>query len=242
MTRIACLLLLSLAASAQDPFEIHVYQYETLAPGEFTLEQHFNYVPIGSKQFDGTVAPSNDQLHLTYELTAAVVKNVSVGFMFLTGEVPGHGGLQYAGWRVLPHLYVPRSWHWPLDAGFVAEFSFQKTLFEENSRRVELRPIVEKSFGPVKLTANPVVERALHGPGVGVGWGFEPAARIGYQKHPRFAPSLEYYGSVRSAVHQLYAGGDLKFSEKLLLNLGAGVGLTPFGDRLVLKSRLEYEF
>ena len=26
-------------AQAQDPFEIHVYDYETLKPGQFTLEQ-----------------------------------------------------------------------------------------------------------------------------------------------------------------------------------------------------------
>ena len=29
-----------MTACAQDPFEIHVYDYETLKPVEFTLEQH----------------------------------------------------------------------------------------------------------------------------------------------------------------------------------------------------------
>jgi hypothetical protein len=30
--------LFGVPASAQDPFEIHVYEYETLRKGEFTLE------------------------------------------------------------------------------------------------------------------------------------------------------------------------------------------------------------
>ncbi len=239
------------AARAQDPFEIHVYQYESLEPGRFTLEQHLNYVSIGSKDFRGTVAPSNNQFHMTYELTGGVTPNASLGVMLLTGEVPGGIGLQYAGWRILPHLYAPRTWSLPVDMGFVAEFSFQSTLFEENSRRVELRPIVEKRIGDVMLTGNPVFERALHGPGVGEGWHFEPAGRVGYQKYERFVPSVEYYGGlgplrdvlpVNDQQHSLYAGGDWKLGENLLWNFGVGVSATSAGDRLIFKSRLEFEF
>ena len=36
-----CLLFLPVA-QAQDPFEIHVYEYEALRPGEFTFETHLN--------------------------------------------------------------------------------------------------------------------------------------------------------------------------------------------------------
>ncbi len=32
------------ALCAQDPFEIHVLEYEQLKPGEFTFENHLNYV------------------------------------------------------------------------------------------------------------------------------------------------------------------------------------------------------
>jgi hypothetical protein len=44
-------------ARAQDPFEIHVYEYEMLRPGEFTLETHLNYVGSGAKDFEGPIAP-----------------------------------------------------------------------------------------------------------------------------------------------------------------------------------------
>ena len=54
-----CLLLLvcAAAASAQDPFEIQVFEYEPLPLGAYTYEAHMNYVLEGSKEFSGPVAP-----------------------------------------------------------------------------------------------------------------------------------------------------------------------------------------
>jgi hypothetical protein len=237
-------------ARAQDPFEIHVYEYETLKPGDFTFETHLNYIGKGTKMFDGPVAPFQDQFHATFELTAGLSDWASIGVMQLNARRPANG-LEYAGWRVLPHFYVPRSWHLPLDLGLVAEFSFQKTTYEENSRRLEVRPILEKSFGKLQLDFNPVFERALHGPGTGAGWNFEPAARAGYELSERFTPSLEYYSSwgplpsfppVRRQVHQLLPGGDLKLAKNLEWSFGVGIGATPAGNRLVYKSRIEFAF
>jgi hypothetical protein len=42
-----------LAVKAQEPFEIHVYEYEQLPPGEFTLEGHFHFVGIGTMSSEG---------------------------------------------------------------------------------------------------------------------------------------------------------------------------------------------
>jgi hypothetical protein len=238
-------------AKAQDPFEIHVYEYEQLPPGEFTLEGHFNFVGIGAESFAGTVAPTNHQFHMTGELTGAITNNASLGFMLLTAVRPDGSGLEYAGWRLLPHLYVPKSWHLPVDLGLVTEFSFQRTAFERNPNRVEIRPIVEKTLGPVQLDLNPVFERALHGPGVHDGWSFEPAFRFAYELNERFSPSLEYYSAdgpvptflpLKQQIHQIFPGGDWKLSKNLLWSFGIGIGLTSAGDRLIYKSRLEYSF
>jgi hypothetical protein len=117
---------------------------------------------------------------MTGELTAGINDYSSLGFMLLGAERPGGGGPDYAGWRVLPHLYVPKAWNLPVDLGLVVEFSFQRTTYEENSRRVEIRPILEKRIGRLQLDGNPVFERALHGPGVRQGWTFEPAVRVGF--------------------------------------------------------------
>jgi hypothetical protein len=246
------LLLLAAAAYAQDPFEIHVYEYETLQPLQFTLEQHLNYWAIGSKQSDGVLAPTNDQLHMTYELTGGITDQISLGFMQLNAVLPGTG-LQYAGWRVLPHFYVPESWHAPVKLGMVVEFSFARPQYIPETAHVEIRPIVEKTVNGFQLDFNPVFARALRGASVGEGWHFEPAARIahGDPENARFRPYLEWYSEigylpdfppVQQQVHQVYPGVDVRLSKSLVWSLGIGVGLTPEEPRLVIKSHLEFEF
>ncbi len=246
------LLMLTALAYAQDPFEIHVYEYETLLPGQFTLEQHLNYWAIGSKQFEGTLAPTNDQLHMTYELTGAIVDHVSLGFMQLNAVLPGTG-FQYAGWRVLPHFYAPRSWHLPVDLGLVVEFSFARPQYIAETAHVEIRPIIERTIGDFQLDLNPVFARALRGENVGAGWHFEPAARVAYgdAEKARLRPYLEWYSEIgylpdfpplRQQVHQVYPGADIRLAKNLVWSVGIGVGLTPQEPRLVIKSHLEFEF
>jgi hypothetical protein len=41
--RVALFLLGAALAQAQDPFEIHVYEYEKTHLGEYTLEAHLNW-------------------------------------------------------------------------------------------------------------------------------------------------------------------------------------------------------
>ncbi len=251
LSGLAVCLLLSGLAAAQDPFEIHIYEYEPMLRGQFTLEQHLNYVGSGTKVFDGSVAPTNNQLHMTYEVTAGLGGPFAVGVMELNAIRPGGPGLEYAGWRILPHFYAPASWRLPLKIGLVTEFSFQKTSYEENARRVEVRPILEKSFGKWQLDVNPVFERALHGPGTRQGWNFEPAGRVAYEASKRFTPSVEYYSALgplpgffagSEQIHQFFPGGDFHFGERVTWSVGVGVAATPAGSQLIYKSRVEVAF
>jgi hypothetical protein len=82
---------------AQDSFEVHVYEYESLHPGQFTLETHLNYVGSGTKDYAGTVAPFEDQLHVTLELTAGLTDHVSIGFMELNARAPATRSITRAG-------------------------------------------------------------------------------------------------------------------------------------------------
>jgi hypothetical protein len=162
--------------------------------------------------------------------------------MFLNAWEPGYSP-QFAGWRVLPHFYAPETWRLPFRLGFVSEFSFQNTRYEENSRRVELRPILDREFSRWQIVFNPVWERALHGPGTRRGWNFEPAMLLRL-KRPVFSPSVEYYGEIESMpqVHQLFLGGDWRRTPISSVNLGAGFDLGPHGPGFVLKSRFEWDW
>lgn len=237
------------AALAQDPFEIHIYEYEPLTRGEYSLEAHLNLMAQGTALRDGSLYPTRRQTHLTMEPTFGVSENFALGFMFLNAWEPGYTP-QFAGWRVLPHIYAPESWELPVRLGFVAEFSFQNTRYEENSRRVELRPIIDREFSHWQIVFNPVFERALHGPGTAHGWNFEPAMLLRW-KRKKFAPSLEYYGEIESVnvrphaqpeVHQVFIGGDWQVGPVMSVNLGAGFDLNGRGPGLVLKSRFEWDW
>jgi hypothetical protein len=235
--------------AAQDPFEIHIYEYEPMWRGQYSLEAHLNMTTQGTGMRDGTLLPTERQTHLTLEPTFGVSENFALGFMFLNAWEPGYSP-QFAGWRVLPHVYAPESWHLPVRLGFVAEFSFQKTRYEENSRRVELRPILDREFERWQVVFNPVFERALHGPGTAHGWNFEPALLLRW-KRKKFSPSLEYYGEIESVdvrphaqpeVHQLFCGGDWEVNPIFKVNLGVGFDLAGRGPGVILKSRLEWDW
>jgi hypothetical protein len=235
--------------AAQDPFEIHIYEYEPLSRGEYSLEAHLNFMAQGAALRDGPLLPTEHQTHLTLEPTFGLSPNYAVGFMFLNAWAPGYAP-QFAGWRLLPHFYAPVDWHLPFRLGFVAEFSFQKTRYEENSRRAELRPILDREFERWQVVFNPVFERALHGPGTRHGWNFEPAALIRW-KRKTFSPSLEYYGEVESVnvrphaqpeIHQLFVGGDWQAGPVFSINMGVGFDVGDRGPGVVLKSRFEWDW
>jgi hypothetical protein len=234
---------------AQDPFEIHIYEYEPLSRGQYSLEAHLNFWTQGTSLREGKLLPTEHQTHLTLEPTFGLSESFALGFMFLNAWEPGYLP-QFAGWRILPHLYAPASWHLPVRLGLVAEFSFQKTRYEENSRRIELRPIIDREFSSWQIVLNPFFERALHGPGTARGWNFEPGILVRW-KRKVFSPSLEYYGEIESinvppraqpAVHQLFVGGDWQVRPSLNANLGIGFDLASRGPGVVLKSRFQWDW
>ena len=52
---------------AQDPFEIHIYEYEPQSWKQYSLEAHLNFDPQGTALRDGGLLPTQDQTHLTLE-------------------------------------------------------------------------------------------------------------------------------------------------------------------------------
>lgn len=248
-----CIMFVLLAcpvARAQDPFEIQIYEYETVPKRMWNLETHINFVGRGTKSFEGPVAPTNHQFHLTFELTRGITSHVELAGYLVLAQRPG-GGFEYVGWRVRPRFRLPKSWRLPVDISLSGEVGFPRKAYDENSVTLELRPIIEKKLGRWQLDFNPVIGRALRGPGTEEGWDFEPGLRAGYELNKRLDLSLEYYGStgplsnslpLREQVHQFYPGGDLKLSENTVWNFGIGIGATSAGNRLVYKSRIGFLF
>jgi hypothetical protein len=181
---------------AQDPFEIHIYEYEPLSWNQYSLEAHLNFVTQSTSTREGSLLPTLNHTHLTLEPTFGISPNFAVGLMFLNAWQSGYSP-QFAGWRVLPHFYAQESWRLPVRLGFVAEFSFQKTRYEENSRRSSCVPFWTVSLRDGKLFSIPYSNARCTVRAPGMGGNFERAALLRWKLKP-FSPSLEYYGEIES--------------------------------------------
>lgn len=239
--------------AAQDPFEIIVYPAATVARSEWELETHLNYTARGTTAFNGTVAPSQHQTHLTLELTHGITQDWEASVYVLSAYRPG-AGPEYAGWRLRSRVHAPTRWRLPLDLGFSAELEAPRPAYGGASPTVELTPILEKQFGALRLGLNANFEHdfgAGEGGGAEEGWEFEPSALVAYRVSSVATAKIEYHGAVgelgaplpRSAqVHQVFPGVDLHMSDEVTLGLSVGAGTTTAGNRLVFASRFEFEF
>jgi hypothetical protein len=238
-----------LGAAAQDPFEIQVYEYETVPTGRWDLETHINYTARGVRAFEGAVAPTQGQTHLTFELTRGITRYFEMAGYLVTARRDGTAG-EFAGWRLRPRFRLPEDWL-PFKFSLSTEFGFPQQTYEENEITFELRPILERSFGRLQIDLNPVLGKALRGPTAAEFWDFEPGARFGYTTSKTLDLSLEYYGGTGPLTHveprvlqthQIFPGADININEDVVLNLGVGFGLTSAGNTRVYKTRLGWIF
>jgi hypothetical protein len=237
--------------AAQDPFEIVVYPAGTVARGEWELETHLNYIARGMTAFNGTVAPSQHQVHLTFELTHGITTGWEASVYLLSAYRPGVGP-EYAGWRLRSRVHAPARWRLPLDLGFSAELEAPRPAYGA-SPTVELTPIFEKQFGALRLGLNANFERDLGSGETGgtvEGWEFEPSALVAYRISSVATAKLEYHGAFgelraplpgSAQVHQFFPGVDLRLGNAITLGLSVGAGTTTAGNRLVFASHFEFE-
>src|SRR5438067_2491535 len=92
------------AASAQDAFEIQVYDAETAPPGEIGLETHLNSVLTGrrSTTLSGE-APTHRVFHATLEPHLGVTDIFELGMYLQSAVAPGLG-YDRAGSKARPKL------------------------------------------------------------------------------------------------------------------------------------------
>ena len=61
-------------------------------------ETHLNFVQRGTREYEGRVAPTEHQTHLTYELTHGITNNFELAGYLVLAQRPGSGDiLEYAG-------------------------------------------------------------------------------------------------------------------------------------------------
>lgn len=227
---------------AQDNYEIQVYGSELVPPDVTMLELHSNYTFDGQPGSAG-VLTSRHALHETVEITHGFNEWLEVGFYIFTSTQSGTG-LEWVGDHVRPRISAPARWHWPVGVSLSQEIGYQRRAYAEDTWTWEIRPIVDRRFGPLYVSLNPVFDRALKGPGAGAGFGFSPNAQATLDVSRRVTAALEYYGGfgplndlapLDRSAQQIIPAVDLNLGDDWEFNLGLGVGLTPATDRLLVK-------
>jgi hypothetical protein len=227
---------------AQDNYEIQVYGAELVPVDVTMLELHSNYTFDGLPGAGG-VRTSRHALHETVEVTHGFSDWLEIGFYFFTSAQSG-AGWQWVGDHIRPRLSAPARWHWPVGVSLSQEIGYQRRAYSEDTWTWEIRPIVDKRIGRLYVSLNPVLDRALKGPGAGAGFGFSPTAQVTLDVSPKVTAALEYYGGfgpVRDPApldrssQQIIPAVDLNLGEDWEFNFGVGIGLTPATDRLLVK-------
>ncbi len=235
--------LLVSSARSQDLFEIQVYPYEIVKPGETMVELHMNFTPSGTKTAPPGQFPNHRQFHFTVEVTKGLTQHFELAGYLVTAYVPDIGP-KFVGARIRPRLRAPENWRLPFRFSLSTELSFTKHQFEANTIALEIRPIIEKEAGKWYFSVNPSLSQSLRGPDSHDGPSFEPAVKIAYNMTKLLAPGIEYYAETGPVNHFLSAGEqhhlifptlDLNVSPNWELNFSVGRGLTGASEHWIVK-------
>lgn len=235
---------------SQDNYEIQVYGSETVTPQSTMVELHSNYTFGGSFSNLNGVFGTHHEAHETIEITHGFNSYFEIGF-YLFNAIGSGGRTNYVGSHIRPRVRIPSDWNWPLGVSLSVEAGYQSLKYSEDDWSLEIRPIVDKTFGRLYLAFNPTFEKSLHGMNSNNGFIFSPNIKASYNAVKICAFGLEYYASVgkifgfvpfEEQQHQLFAAADLDISPDIEINFGYGIGLTHSTDNKIAKLILGYRF
>jgi hypothetical protein len=231
-------------ATATD--EIQVYNADIAAPGQFTIQQHLNYIGIGLKDppFPGGLV-SHHGLNGTPEFAYGVTDWWEVG-LYLPFAVQDRQFLSDS-FKLRTLFVSPHAEQRNFFYGVNFEFSNETPKFSQTRFGIEIRPIIGIRNADYEFIVNPIVDIGLGKYGEA---DFAPAARAARKFGEDLFAGFEYYadfgkiGDFNKLADQqqtLFAVTDFKLGV-FDVNFGVGCGLTPASDRLVIKTIIGYAF
>jgi hypothetical protein len=237
---------MALGQPAKAVDEIQVYNAGIAAPGQFTIQQHLNYIGSGLKDppFPGGLV-SHHSINGTPEFAYGVTDWWEVG-LYLPFAIQDRQFLSNS-FKLRTLFVSPNAEQRNFFYGVNFEFSNTTPKFSQARFGLEIRPIIGIRNADYEFIVNPIVD---------VGFGnngeadFTPAARLARKLGPDLFVGLEYYadfGEIGNFLkpadqqHTLFAVTDFKLGI-FDVNFGVGYGLTPGSDRFVVKTIMGYKF
>ncbi|HEY2137711.1 MAG TPA: hypothetical protein VGH49_17635 [Xanthobacteraceae bacterium] len=235
---VAAVCLGSGAARAVD--EIQVYNAEIADPGQWTLQQHFNYAINGRKEpdFPNGLVP-NHALNGTPELAYGITDWWEMGW-YAPFAFDQNGRFYSDGFKIRELFVSPNAAKREFFYGVNFEASYATQVFSQTKYNLEIRPIIGLRKGDYEFIVNPIVD---------IGFGhdgdaeFDPAVRIARKLKQDLSIGLEYYtalGPIGNFLpfgeqqHNIYGVVDFKVGQ-FDVDFGIGYGFTGGSDRLIAK-------
>jgi hypothetical protein len=226
--------------------EIQVYNAGIAAPGQFTIQQHLNYVGVGLKDppFPGGLV-SNHSINGTPEFAYGVTDWWEVG-LYLPFAIQDRQFLSDS-FKLRTLFVSPHAEQRNFFYGVNFEFSNTTPKFSQSRFGLEIRPIIGVRNADWEFIVNPIVDVSFGKYGEA---DFTPAARVARKLAPDTFVGLEYYADfgeignfarLADQQHTLFAVTDFKLGV-FDVNFGVGYGLTPASDRWVVKTIVGYAF
>ena len=235
------------ARTAQATDEIQVYNAGIAAPGQFTIQQHLNYVPLGVKDppFPGGLI-SNNSINGTPEFAYGITDWWEVG-LYLPFSIKDQKF--YSDAFKLRTLFVsPHAEQRNFFYGVNFEFSNETPPFSQTRFAMEIRPIIGVRNDEYEFIVNPIVDVSFGKYGEAAisrlrrGWRASSAQDLfaGFEYYADFG-QIGSFGKFADQQHTLFAVTDFKLGV-FDVNFGVGYGLTPASDRWVVKTIIGYAF
>jgi hypothetical protein len=236
----------ALGQPAKAVDEIQVYNASIAAPGQFTIQQHLNYVGAGvtTPPFPGGLV-SDHSVNGTPEFAYGVTDWWEVG-LYLPFAIQNQQFLSDS-FKLRTLFVSPNADQRNFFYGVNFEFSNTTPKFSQTRFALEIRPIIGVRNADYEFIVNPIVD---------VGFGkygeadFAPAARVARNLGHDLFVGLEYYADfgqignfakLADQQHTLFAVTDFKLGV-FDVDFGIGYGLTPGSDRFVVKTIWGYAF
>lgn len=249
LTIIIILILILFDNSTAQLFK--VYGWSTRAKGEaeivlwnsYIAKSNLNYNFFGENvSREGLLAHS---IELEYGVTDRFMTSIYFDY-----EQPKDKDLKYIKVRsvFLRYRFGERN-EFFFDPAIYVEYYIHKKSYKDYEE-LEIKFILEKNIGDVRIDLNPIVEKKTSGSKVADGLEFNYAAGVYYRKSQLIQPGLEFYGKMGEINnlrlgdhnrHFIFPTIDLRHSD-FHWHLGAGWGITNSSDKFIIKSILSYKF
>lgn len=228
--------------------EIQVYDATIADPGQFTVELHNNYTPIGrtTPAFPGAIVPDHE-LNGVPEWAYGVTDWWELGAYVPLYSVTRDGRFMINGVKLRTLFVEPHAAEQTFFYGINFELSYNARHWDVTHQAAEVRPIAGLHLGAVDLIVNPIIDTNFNGVHQ---LDFAPAERIAYNFSEVWAAAVEHYADfgaigepypVDRQGQTLWAVVDWK-GEPNSIEAGIGHGFTAASPPLILKLMIEHAF